>query len=176
MNKTESCKKRMLSTTKLNSFINDIKFDLTHKTQYYIIYFHVYCVITIFMLDQYPKEINNISFFPIYANALHFAEDALDTGIAEKNFVTGEEYWSPKFFDLLGYSENEIQGTTENFINGIDLTRNGDKIFNLYQTFHNHPEARGIGLYITRNQIESMSGSIAVESIEGKGTIFKINF
>ena len=59
---------------------------------------------------------------------------------------------------------------------GIDLTRNGDNIFNLYQTFHNHPEARGIGLYITKNQIESMGGNIAVESIEGKGTIFKINF
>jgi len=35
---------------------------------------------------------------------------------------------------------------------------------------------RGTGLYITKNQIESMEGSIAVESTEEKGTTFKINF
>lgn len=59
---------------------------------------------------------------------------------------------------------------------GIDMKRCGNKIFNLYQTFHNHPNAKGIGLYITRNQIESMGGSIEVESIEGEGATFKIIF
>jgi signal transduction histidine kinase len=59
---------------------------------------------------------------------------------------------------------------------GIDLTHNAQKIFNLYQTFHNHPEAKGIGLYITKNQIESMDGKIEVESAAGEGTTFKITF
>jgi signal transduction histidine kinase len=59
---------------------------------------------------------------------------------------------------------------------GIDLTRHAQKIFNLYQTFHNHPEAKGIGLYITKNQIESMGGKIEVESAAGEGTTFKITF
>jgi len=33
---------------------------------------------------------------------------------------------------------------------------------------------KGIGLFITKNQIESMGGSIEVESEPGKGTTFKI--
>jgi len=88
------------------------------------------------MLDQYPGKINNISFYPIYTNTLHFVEDALDAGIAEKNFVTGEENWSPKFFDLLGYSENEIAGTTENFINNLLHPDDKEMFSNAVENLH----------------------------------------
>ena len=53
---------------------------------------------------------------------------------------------------------------------GIDLKRHGDKIFGMYKTFHNHKDARGIGLFITKNQIEAMSGSIKIESVVDQGT------
>ncbi|MEP2278248.1 PAS domain S-box protein, partial [Maribacter sp.] len=43
---------------------------------------------------------------------------------------------------------------------GIDLNKHGDKIFGMYKTFHKHKDAKGIGLFITKNQIESMNGSI----------------
>jgi chemotaxis protein histidine kinase CheA len=46
----------------------------------------------------------------------------------------------------------------------------------MYKTFHKHKEARGIGLYITRNQIEAMKGNVFVESEVGVGTSFKIVF
>ncbi|MCV9929023.1 PAS domain-containing sensor histidine kinase [Flavobacterium sp. LS1R49] len=59
---------------------------------------------------------------------------------------------------------------------GIDLEKYGDLIFGMYKTFHKHKEARGIGLYITKNQIESMKGEVLVESVVGEGTIFKIIF
>jgi PAS domain S-box-containing protein len=59
---------------------------------------------------------------------------------------------------------------------GIDLERYGDLIFGMYKTFHKHKEARGIGLYITKNQIESMKGEVSVESVVGEGTVFKIIF
>ncbi|NER09233.1 PAS domain-containing sensor histidine kinase [Muriicola jejuensis] len=59
---------------------------------------------------------------------------------------------------------------------GIDLDEHGDKLFGMYKTFHKNPEARGIGLYITKNQIEAMNGKIKVESVVGKGTTFKIFF
>ncbi len=59
---------------------------------------------------------------------------------------------------------------------GIDLEEHGDKLFGMYKTFHENPDARGIGLYITKNQIEAMNGKITVESKVGKGTIFKIYF
>lgn len=59
---------------------------------------------------------------------------------------------------------------------GINLNRHGKKIFGLNQVFHKHPEARGVGLFMTKTQIESMGGSIFVSSIENEGTTFVINF
>ncbi len=53
---------------------------------------------------------------------------------------------------------------------GIDLKRHGDKIFGMYKTFHKHKDAKGIGLFITKNQIEAMSGSIEIESVVDEGT------
>ena len=46
----------------------------------------------------------------------------------------------------------------------------------MYKTFHNHKDAKGIGLYISKNQIEAMKGKIEVNSTLGKGTEFKIFF
>ncbi len=57
---------------------------------------------------------------------------------------------------------------------GIDLKKHGEKLFGMYKTFHEHPESRGIGLFITRNQIESMGGTIVVSSTPGEGSIFSI--
>lgn len=57
---------------------------------------------------------------------------------------------------------------------GIDLSLYGHQIFGMYKTFHTNKDARGIGLFITRNQIEGMGGKITVESEPGKGSIFNI--
>jgi PAS domain S-box-containing protein len=59
---------------------------------------------------------------------------------------------------------------------GIDLVRNRDKIFGLYQRFHNHPDSKGLGLYLVKSQVEAMGGTINVESTVGKGTTFTIIF
>ncbi|WP_144803086.1 sensor histidine kinase [Maribacter sp. MAR_2009_72] len=53
---------------------------------------------------------------------------------------------------------------------GIDLKRHGDKIFGMYKTFHKHKDAKGIGLFITKNQIEAMGGKIKLESTVDVGT------
>lgn len=57
---------------------------------------------------------------------------------------------------------------------GIDLAKNGDKIFGMYKTFSNNPDARGIGLFITKNQIDAMGGTITVNSEPNVGSTFKI--
>lgn len=57
---------------------------------------------------------------------------------------------------------------------GIDLEKHRDKLFGMYKTFHKHKDAKGIGLFITKNQIEAMNGRIEVESKVGIGTTFKI--
>jgi PAS domain S-box-containing protein len=59
---------------------------------------------------------------------------------------------------------------------GIDLERNKDKIFGLYQRFHNHPDSKGLGLYLVKSQVEAMGGTINVTSTVGKGTTFTITF
>ncbi len=59
---------------------------------------------------------------------------------------------------------------------GIDLNRNGDRIFGMYQTFHGNPDAKGYGLFITKNQIEALQGKIELESEIGQGTTFKVYF
>jgi signal transduction histidine kinase len=57
---------------------------------------------------------------------------------------------------------------------GIDMARYGDKLFGMYKTFHQNSDAKGIGLFITRNQIEAMGGSIKVDSTVNVGTKFTI--
>jgi signal transduction histidine kinase len=59
---------------------------------------------------------------------------------------------------------------------GINLVKNGEKIFGLHKTFHGNKDARGVGLFITKTQIEAMGGSIEVESEVGVGTTFHIYF
>lgn len=59
---------------------------------------------------------------------------------------------------------------------GINLDRFGDQVFQMYKTFHQHPESRGIGLFITKSQIESMGGSIAVQSSPNVGSTFTVKW
>jgi light-regulated signal transduction histidine kinase (bacteriophytochrome) len=59
---------------------------------------------------------------------------------------------------------------------GIDLKRHGNKLFGLHKTFHRHPEARGVGLYLTKTQVEAMGGSIYAQSELGIGTTFNVKF
>jgi len=59
---------------------------------------------------------------------------------------------------------------------GIDLARHKDSLFGLRQTFHRHSDAKGVGLFLTKTQIETMGGEISAESVVDKGTTFKIKF
>ena len=59
---------------------------------------------------------------------------------------------------------------------GIDLAKHGEQLFGMYKTFHQNPNARGIGLFMTKNQVESLGGRISVKSEPNKGTAFKIHF
>lgn len=59
---------------------------------------------------------------------------------------------------------------------GINLQRYGHHVFKLRKTFHDHPDSRGIGLFLIKNQVETLGGSISLSSEEGKGSVFTITF
>lgn len=78
---------------------------------------------------------------------------------------------------LSSYIENDktVLEIADNGL-GIDLTKYGDKLFGMYKTFHENPDSKGIGLFITKNQIDAMGGTVTVESEPNIGTTFKIYF
>ena len=78
---------------------------------------------------------------------------------------------------LKSYTENgkAVLEIADNGI-GIDLKKYGDKLFGMYKTFHENPDSKGIGLFITKNQIDAMGGNVTVESEPNIGTTFKIYF
>ncbi len=57
---------------------------------------------------------------------------------------------------------------------GIDLNLHKNQLFGLYKRFTTEKEGKGLGLHMTKAQVESLGGSISVESEVGTGTIFKI--
>ncbi len=59
---------------------------------------------------------------------------------------------------------------------GIDLEKYGDKLFGMYKRFHEHTDGKGLGLFLTKQQIETIGGTIAVESNPGEGTKFRVTF
>ena len=59
---------------------------------------------------------------------------------------------------------------------GIDLKRHGSKVFGLHKTFHKNSDAKGVGLYMVKAQMEAMGGSVSLESTPGEGSIFTLVF
>ncbi len=58
---------------------------------------------------------------------------------------------------------------------GIDMERYGKKLFRLGSRFHADMDSgHGMGLYITKQQVEAIGGRIEVESEVNKGTKFKV--
>ncbi|MCX2679678.1 PAS domain S-box protein [Galbibacter sp. EGI 63066] len=95
-------------------------------------------------------------------------------------FTNAIKYKAPNRYPKIKIDYEKIKGylvlTIEDNGLGVDLKKHGHKLFGMYKTFHGNRDARGIGLFITKNQIEAMKGKIEAESEPGKGTKFKIYF
>ncbi|MFT3680443.1 MAG: sensor histidine kinase [Ferruginibacter sp.] len=57
---------------------------------------------------------------------------------------------------------------------GIDLAKNGTRLFTPFNRFNTQTEGKGIGLYIIKKMVEKNDGRIEVESEKGKGTTFRL--
>jgi PAS domain S-box-containing protein len=78
---------------------------------------------------------------------------------------------------LKSYRENDqvVLEVSDNGI-GIDLDKFGDQLFGMYKTFTGNPDSKGLGLFISKNQIDAMNGMVTVQSVLDEGTTFKIYF
>ncbi len=120
------------------------------------------------ILNEIPQN-TKVSVVPAYLDSILM------------NFITNcVKYKSPERDPLVKLSVGSKDGYTvlsiaDNGL-GIDLDKYSEKLYGMYKTFHDNPDARGIGLYISKNQIEAMNGKITVDSEVGKGTTFNIYF
>lgn len=124
------------------------------------------------IINKIPSTIT-ISFNPAYlesiilnltTNAIKYSDETKSERFIEFYLEQAEEFVE---YNVLCVKDNGL---------GIDLEKYKNMLFGLYKTFHKHKDSTGIGLYITKNQIESMGGKIEVESSVGTGTTFKVFF
>lgn len=59
---------------------------------------------------------------------------------------------------------------------GFDSKAHGENIFKLYKRLHVHVEGKGLGLYLVKSQIDSLNGTITIQSGINQGTAFSIYF
>ncbi|SEO40515.1 PAS domain S-box-containing protein [Flavobacterium sp. CF108] len=121
------------------------------------------------IVNNVPKYLT-INFNPAYLESvlLNFTTNAIKYAHPDRDPLIVFDFGiEPEGYKSLKITDNGL---------GIDLKVYGELLFGMYKTFHKHDEARGIGLYITRNQIEAMKGTVSVESEVGVGTSFKIVF
>ncbi|HMI03996.1 MAG TPA: ATP-binding protein [Pedobacter sp.] len=52
----------------------------------------------------------------------------------------------------------------------------GGEVSGLYKRFHDHVEGKGIGLYMVKKQVESLIGTITLESEVDQGTVSTVEF
>jgi PAS domain S-box-containing protein len=109
---------------------------------------------------HYPNIYLESIFLNLLTNALKYSKPGRPPVIDVRTYMVNKDI-------VLEIKDNGL---------GINLERYGHQIFKLQKTFHKHPESRGIGLFMIKNQIEAMGGEIFVESQEDIGTTFFINF
>ncbi|WP_273567746.1 PAS domain-containing protein [Maribacter halichondriae] len=128
-----------------------------------------------FLVNHNAKIINNITedlkikVIPSYLDSIlmNFITNAVKYSLPERRPIVHLSTRRKNGYTVLSIDDNG---------SGIDLKKYGEKLFGMYKTFHNHQDSRGIGLYISKNQIEAMKGKVEVESTVGVGTTFKIYF
>jgi PAS domain S-box-containing protein len=146
----------MISPLNLSTYIAKTKEILSEKIHLNEVTF-VTNIPDDLVINYNPAYLESI-FYNLISNAIRYRHP-------ERKPVITIQWHKENDIDVIEISDNGI---------GIDLVRNGDKIFGMYKTFSNNPDARGIGLFITKNQIEAIGGSITVESEPNVGTTFKI--
>ncbi|MBB1193541.1 PAS domain-containing sensor histidine kinase [Flavobacterium sp. SOK18b] len=171
------------STQLLNDTVSDLVKVITIKDKPSIIkenvnleeiFHYIFQQLETMIADQNPLIELNFN-----ANTLYTHKPYLESIFL--NLVSNAlKYKSEKRKLQLKITSQKVKNTTVILIQdngiGIDLIRNKDKIFGLYQRFHLYPDSKGLGLYLVKSQVEIMGGTIEIESEIDKGTTLKLTF
>jgi len=138
-----------------------------------------YVVKTIFTLNHQINNSNAIIKNNIDKNTTILCNPAYIESILDNFISNAIKYKHPDrtpIIELNNITENDevVLTIADNGI-GINLEKYGKDLFGMYKTFHGNTDAQGIGLYISKFQIESMGGKVQVESEENIGSKFIIH-
>jgi len=99
-------------------------------------------------------------FHNLITNSIKYRREGADPEISIWSAVSGDK--------ILIWFEDKGRG--------IDLERYGNDLFGLYKRFDFSVEGKGMGLFMVKQQVQSLGGNISVSSQPGKGTKFELEF
>ena len=134
--------------------IKPIKYLIQNSnTSFNINFSEVHCL-------KFNKFYLNSIFLNLISNSIKYARP----GVPPEICVTSKA--TPGFVQVI-FSDNGV---------GFDLEKIGDRIFGLNETFHGHSESKGVGLFLVKDYMKNLGGSVAVTSEINRGTTFILNF
>lgn len=113
------------------------------------------------MVNYNPSYLDSI-LLNLLSNAVKYSHAGRQPRITI-DFTLGDK--TKDNWNILQVSDNGI---------GIDMKLNAHKLFGMYKTFHANEDAKGLGLFMVKCQIEAMGGKIEASSEVDKGTTFKV--
>jgi len=128
-------------------------------------------------LIQNSKAVINIDFSEL--EKVNFNKAYLES--IYLNLITNSiKYTQPGQIPIISIFSKKNNGINQLIFSdngiGFNMKTVKDKIFGLFQKFHNHADSKGIGLYLVNNHVTSLGGKIEVKSAINKGTTFTISF
>lgn len=111
-----------------------------------------------FPIIHYSKYFVESIFLNLISNAIKYRRPGVPPEIEIRSYISNGKV-------MLCVIDNGI---------GMDMEAHRNNIFQMYKTFHGmkNVDSRGVGLFMTKNQVEMMGGKIEVESTLGQGTSF----
>jgi PAS domain S-box-containing protein len=117
-------------------------------------------------LDGAEEKINtNPAYFE--SILLNLITNSLKYKSTERSLIINVDVRELPDYHVLIFNDNGI---------GIDLERHGERLFGMFNTFNGNQDAKGMGLFIIKTQVEALKGYVEAESKLGEGTTFKIFF
>ncbi|MBC8984964.1 PAS domain-containing sensor histidine kinase [Pedobacter sp. N36a] len=97
------------------------------------------------------------------------------------NLITNSiKYTKPGIYPDISIATKRVNGHRQLIFKdkglGFDMENVKHKVFGLHQTFHDHAESKGVGLFLIYNHINSLGGHIEVESKVNEGVKFVLTF